>query len=257
MPVQLSSTRSPRVQALRELHDRAGRRAAGRFLVEGPHAVEQALARGLVRELWVRDDLTVETSWPVDVIASAPVIKAVSQTQHPQGIVAVCDIPRVDVKQVLERPGSILICDQLADPGNVGTLIRTAAAVGAAGVILTPGSVDPCNDKVVRSAAGTWFDVPIVDGVPDAEIDRMLKADGRMLIALDAQAPDDLYAMVQAGAIPGDAAWIIGSEAHGLRGAFTPDHVVHIPMVAGVESLNAAVAGSLCLYAHRHAPTNP
>ena len=225
--------------------------------MEGPHAVEQALKRGLVRELWVRDDLTVDASWPVDVIASDPVMKAVSQTQHPQGIVAVCDIPRVEIEQVLERPGPILICDQLADPGNVGTLIRTAAAVGAAAVILTQGSVDPCNDKVVRSAAGTWFDLPIVEGVADSDIDRLISDSGRTLIALDAHASDDLYAMAQAGAIPGDAAWILGSEAHGLRGAITPDLVVRIPMVAGVESLNAAVAGALCLYANRHAQPNP
>ena len=122
---------------------------------------------------------------------------------------------------------------------------------------MTQGSVDPCNDKVVRSAAGTWFDVPIVDGPSDADVDRLIKASGRTLVALDAKAPDDLYAMVQTGAIPANAAWMIGSEAHGLRGAITPDLVVHIPMVAGVESLNAAVAGALCLYAHRHAPTNP
>jgi RNA methyltransferase, TrmH family len=257
VPVQLSSTRSPRVQALRELHDRAGRRAAKRFLVEGPHAVEQALTHGLVRELWVRDDLAVDASWPVDVVASAAVMNAVAQTQHPQGVVAVCDIPRMDIDQILKRPGPILVLDQLADPGNVGTLIRTAAAVGAAGVILTPGSVDPCNDKVVRSAAGTWFDVPIVEGVADSDIDRLVSGSGRTLIALDAQAPDDLYAMAQAGAIPGDAAWIIGSEAHGIQGAMTPNLVVRIPMVEGVESLNAAVAGALCLYANRHAPPNP
>ena len=257
MPVQLTSTRSPRVQALRELHDRAGRRAARRFIVEGPHAVEQALARGVVRELWVRDDVAVDPSWPVDVVASAAVMKVVAQTQHPQGMIAVCDIPRVDLEQVVQRSGPIVILDQLADPGNVGTLVRTAAAVGAAAVILTPGSVDSCNDKVVRSAAGTWFDTPIVDGAADTDIVRAIKASGRILIALDAHAPDDLYALAQAGAIPGDAAWIIGSEAHGIQGAITPDLVVRIPMVEGVESLNAAVAGALCLYAHRHAPANP
>lgn len=241
---------------MRELHERAGRRASGRFIVEGPHAVEHAMARGLVRELWVRDDAQVPADWSIDVTGSAAVIKAVSQTQHPQGVLAVCAIPTTTAADVFSARGSVVILDRLADPGNVGTLIRTAVAAGAAGIILTAGSVDACNDKVVRSAAGTWFEIPIAEGLSPAETQPQVQASGRPLITLDADADDDLYTLVQAGAIAPNAAWVIGSEAHGVDPLWHPDLRVRIPMAAGVESLNAAVAGALCLYAHRHAPAN-
>lgn len=257
MPLHLTSTRSPRVQALRALHERAGRRAAGQFIVEGPHAVQQAIDRGLAQEVWVRDDVTIPADWAIDVTGSAAVMKAVSQTVEPQGVVAVCAIPRTDLAVILARPGQILILDRLADPGNVGTLIRAAAAVGASGIILTAGSVDPCNDKVVRSAAGTWFDVPMTEGHTPEAITQALKTAGRTVVALDGRSERDMYEAIAANRIPQDAAWIIGSEAHGVDPAFTPDLRVRIPMETSVESLNASVAGALCLYANRHAPRDP
>lgn len=253
MPIHLTSARSPRVQALRALHDRAGRRAAGTFIVEGPHAVEHAMDRGLIRELWVRDDVALAGNWPADVIGSVAVMKAVSQTVQTQGIVAVCAIPPMELDHVVARPGQILILDRLADPGNVGTLIRTASAAGAAGVILTAGSVDLCNDKVIRSAAGTWFDLPMAEGITPQDISRSVQGSGRMLVAMDGRSALDLYEAIASRRIPRDVAWIIGSEAHGIDPAFKPDLQVCIPMEAQVESLNAATAGALCLYANRHA----
>jgi RNA methyltransferase, TrmH family len=254
VPLHLTSTRSPRVQALRALHERAERRAEGRFIVEGPHSVQQAIIRGLAQEVWVRDDVDAPADWPVDVLGNAAVMKAVSQTVEPQGVLAVCAIPRMDLQAILAKPGQIMILDRLADPGNVGTLIRTAAAVGAAGVALTAGSVDPCNDKVVRSSAGTWFDVAIAEGLTPDAINRAVKTHGRIVVALDGQSDVDMYEAIHAGRIPLDAAWIVGSEAHGVDPAFNPDIRVRIPMAASVESLNASVAGALCLYANRHAP---
>jgi RNA methyltransferase, TrmH family len=254
VPLHLTSTRSPRVQALRALHERAGRRAEGRFVVEGPHAVQQVIDRGLALEVWVRDDVDVPRDWSVDVVGNAAVMKAVSQTVEPQGVVAVCAIPRMNLETILAKPGQLVILDRLADPGNVGTVIRTATAVGAAGVILTPGSVDPCNDKVVRSAAGTWFDMAIAEGVSPDDINRQVKGSGRIVVALDGQSDVDMFDAIMGDRIPTDAAWIIGSEAHGVDPAFAPDLRVRIPMEASVESLNASVAGALCLYANRHAP---
>jgi TrmH family RNA methyltransferase len=245
------------VRALKELHKRAGRAAQGSFIVEGRHGVDQALAHDCVREIWIREGTDVPGDWPVDVVGSPAVFDAVAPTATPQGVLAVCAIPNIQVGDVLQRAGQVLVLDGIADPGNAGTLIRTAAAAGAGGILLTPGSVDPTNDKVVRSAAGTWFDVPVAMGESAAKLQEQIQGSGRILVGLTAQAPHDLYTAMSAGDIPADAAWLIGSEAHGISAAFTPNIRVSIPMAAGVESLNAAVAGALCLYANRHAPGNP
>jgi RNA methyltransferase, TrmH family len=256
VPLHLSSTRSPRVRALKELHRRSGRQAQGVFIVEGRHGVAQAWGRGHVREIWVREGTEVPEGWSIDVVGTAAVFAAVAPTATPQGILAVCAIPHMQIGDVLDRPGQVLVLDGIADPGNAGTLIRTAAAVGAAGVLFTAGSVDPTNDKVVRSTAGTWFDVPIAVGADARELHPLIRHSGRMLVGLDAQATTDLYAAIESGDITSQVAWLIGSEAHGISTQFEPDMNVSIPMAAGVESLNAAVAGALCLYANRHAPGN-
>ena len=242
MPVRLTSPKSPRVSQLRRLRDRAERRATGLFVAEGPELVRAALHAGAVEESWATEQWLGEFS--PDVVVTDQVLRAAAETEHPQGVLAVCRQPVADLPAVWVTPGQVIVLDHLSDPGNMGTIIRTAAAVGAAGVVLLPGCVDPFNGKVVRSTAGTIFQVPIVT---ETNIDELTALSGRRFIATtagDGISPFHISADSR-------VAWLIGSEAHGLASevAALAETRVSIPMAAGVESLNAAVAAAICLYA--------
>lgn len=262
---RLTSTSSERVKAVRALHDRAGRRKAGRFLVEGPQAVRAALAAVaetgvVVREIIADDDAGLAFADVVDdavalgipvTLVTDRVLAAMAETAAPQGLLAVCDLlVSPSLSTVLDRPGPVVVLDAVTDPGNVGTVIRTAAAAGAAGVLLTPGSADVHNGKVVRSTAGALFAIPVVRGVEVEELAAAVRRGGRTLAVTAGEAADDLFTAARAGRVGERTCWVIGSEAHGVGAAAraAADRFVRIPMAAGPESLNAAVAAAVVLY---------
>ena len=242
MPTRLTSPKSPRVSQLRRLRDRAERRATGRFIAEGPELVRAAMQADAVEELWATERWLGE--FTPDVVVTEQVLQAAAETEHPQGVLAVCRQSLATLTDVWSAPGQVVVLDRIADPGNLGTIVRTAAAVGAAGVVLLPGCVDPFNGKAVRSTAGAIFRTPIV---VDATVDELTALDGRTVIATTADAGQSPFTLI----VESPVAWLIGSEAHGLDPdvASVAEMTVSIPMVAGVESLNAAVAAAICLYA--------
>ena len=220
--------------------------------------------RAAVEAGWVVEVLATAESqtgaWAADqgvrvTPADAKVIEAICDTRTPQGVVAECRLPATELRDALERSGPVVVCEQLADPGNLGTIIRTAEAVGAAGVITTTGSVDPWNPKTVRAAAGSSFRVPIAADQDSASALEQIQATGRTSIALTADAAQEVMACIRELAVAGkpadSLAWIVGSEAHGISGdlAHKADLRARLPMRAPVESLNAAIALSVCLYA--------
>lgn len=211
------------------------------FIAEGPSLVRAALAAGAVEELWATEAWADQ--FDADVIASDRVARAVSETDHPQGVLAVCRQPRADLHAIWNAPEQVLVLDRVADPGNVGTIIRTAAAAGAAGLVLLAGSVDPFNGKAVRSSAGAIFHIPMVSDVASADLAAL---GGRTRIATTAADGTSLFAQPVAQ----NVAWLLGSEAHGLTPEVDAlaDTRVRIPMAPGIESLNVAVAAALCLY---------
>lgn len=239
MPVSVTSTSATRVSRVRALHDRRAREESGRFLAEGPAIVRSALEANLVEELWATEPWL--TDFPADVIATDAVMRAVAETQHPQGVLAVCRQPQWSLAEIWDAPGPVVYLDRIADPGNLGTIIRTGAAVGAAGVLLSPDSVDPFNGKVVRSSAGAICRVPVVPEVAD-----LAGLGGRKLFATTPHGGISLFA----ADLTGQVCWLIGSEAHGLAGELSAsaDCAISIPMVPGTESLNAAVAAAVCLF---------
>ena len=258
---RVTSVKSDRVTAVRALHTRQGRRKTGRFVVEGPQAVRSALAAGVViRELFMDDDAGV--AFP-DIVADAlavgrgvtwadsQVLEAMGETRQPQGVLAICDLlPAGDLSAVMAAAGPVLVLDQLTDPGNVGTVIRTADAVGAAGVLLTPGSADVHNGKVVRSTAGSLFHLPVVSDLEVADAAAAAWAHGRIVAVATGDADLDLFAAVATGRVDDQTCWIIGSEAHGVseQGRASADVAVRIPMAGRAESLNASVAAAVVLY---------
>lgn len=182
--------------------------------------------------------------------------KLLSDTVTPVGLVAVCRQPEVALADVLEAPQLVAVAVETSDPGNAGTLIRIADAMGADAFILSGNSVDPYNAKCLRSSAGSIFSVPVIE-VPDTAelLSKLVSAKLVVLAAtLDGEASlDDVDLTVP-------TAWLFGSEAHGLSvaDAAAADVRVTIPMSGGAESLNVAAAAAICLYqsaaAHRASP---
>ena len=180
--------------------------------------------------------------------------KLLSDTVSPVGMVAVCLVPEVSLSSVLGgSPQLVAVAVETSDPGNAGTLIRLADAMGADALILAGNSVDPYNPKCLRSSAGSIFSVPVVS-VPDTLglISELVNAE----LVVMASTLDGETSLDDVG-LDVPTAWLFGSEAHGLPVAVAAaaDVRVKIPMAGGAESLNVAAAAAICLYqsaaAHR------
>lgn len=186
--------------------------------------------------------------------ADERVIAAIGDAQTPQGIVAECAIPSTSIDDVVSGHGPVVICDRLADPGNLGTILRTAEAVGAPGVLITRGSVDPWNPKAVRASAGSSFRIPVVQVESVRQGADRIRSAGWKVVALAADAPVSVFDVIDGERRRGEdvqrLAWLVGSEAHGItsEGLASSDLRASIPMSPSVESLNAAVSVAICLY---------
>ncbi len=262
---RVTSASSERVTAVRSLHTRQGRRKAGRFVVEGPQGVRSALTAGApVRDLFVDQDTGGAFSPDVAdaervgarVTWVAPAaMAAMSETRQPQGILATCDLlPSRDLDALMAGDGPVLVLDAVGDPGNVGTIIRTADAAGAAAVLLTPECADVHNGKVVRSTAGSLFHLPVVPDVDMSTIAAATRRAGRVLAVTAGDGAVDLFEAVDAGRLGRTTCWVIGSEAHGVGATArsAADLSVAIPLQGRAESLNAAIAAAVVLFVAAH-----
>lgn len=245
--------RSGRVVAAVKLHRHVGRRRAQRFLVEGAHLVEAAAKRGLIRDLFATESaaqryaaLLADLDTPPHLVTDRAA-KALSDTVTPAGLVAVCELPIADLADVLAgTPRLVAVAVQLGEPGNAGTLIRIADAMGAAAVILGGRSVDPYNGKCVRASAGSIFTLPVVVA-PDVDVAvAALAATGLQVLATTV----DGEVSLEAAELSRPTAWLFGSESRGLSAqlARRADHRVRIPMSGSAQSLNVAAAAAICLY---------
>ena len=234
-----------------KLHRHTGRRRAARFLAEGPNLVEAALRRGLVSDVFATEDAAARFA---DLLAGTPTqlvteraAKALSDTVTPVGLVAVCAIPDAGLEQVLaEAPTLVAVPVGVSEPGNAGTIIRVADAMGADAVILAGPSVDPYNGKCLRASAGSIFSIPVIaEPDTDAALTGLRDAGLQVLATvLDGSVSLDDVDLAR------PTAWLFGPEAHGLP----PDVVelatarVRIPMAGNAESLNIGSAAAICLY---------
>ncbi|MFZ0324014.1 MAG: RNA methyltransferase [Actinomycetes bacterium] len=254
------------VNAARRLTKRSFRQVDGRFLVEGPQAVREALARATGYGLAVHDVfVTAEAAGrhPELVEQSAALGLAVRrvgrdvmadlcQTVTPQGIVVVCDVLDVPLEPVLAAaPRLVALLAEVRDPGNAGSVLRAADAAGADAVVFSSGSVDAYNGKVVRASVGGLFHVPVVTDVDVAEGVQKLRAAGLQVLAADGSGEIDLDEAERSGRLTRPTAWVFGNEAWGLpqERRSAADAVIRIPIYGQAESLNLATAAALCLYA--------
>lgn len=237
-----------------KLHRPAARRRAGLFLAEGPNLVEAALRSGAVERVFATEAATERFA---GLLVDAPVrlvteraAKALSDTVTPVGLVAECRSIAAQWSQVsADSPRFVVVAVDVSEPGNAGTLIRVADAMGADAVVLADNSVDPFNGKSLRASAGSVFNVPVVPAGDAAVVAENFTARGGAVLAttLDGELSLDDADPVLAG----PCAWIFGNEAHGLDSATAAlaTHRINIPMRGGAESLNLASAASICLYA--------
>lgn len=285
--VWLDNPRADRVKRVHRLTRRVGRERGGRFLAEGPQAVREAVAAH-ARAHDVIDELYLTAAalerWP-DVVTAAraagltplgtsdAVMSALTDTVSPQGLLAVCRTVDHPLDTVLDAvlaasgtPGALPLLAVLVhgrDPGNAGTVLRAADAAGAAGVVLTEASVDVHNPKVVRSTAGSLFHLPVCQGAALADVVAGLRARGVVVLAADGAGDHDLDDLLDdAERDPGallrrPTAWLLGNEAWGLADdtRALADAVVRVPLRGSAESLNLAMAATVCLYASSRALT--
>ncbi|WP_245782070.1 TrmH family RNA methyltransferase [Granulicella pectinivorans] len=246
----VTSRANARVKQLRAATSGNARLSGGLIAIEGETLVHEALRSGLLlKTVFVSERRVVPRGLPagVEVLrCSNEVLQSAVETQSPQGIAALVLPKQWDLAEALRGEPLLLVAVGLQDPGNLGTLIRSAEAFGATGVLTTLGTVNAWNQKALRASAGSVFRMPVV-AVTEAELVG-LKARGIRLFAAVAAGEN----VVAAGAadFTQDCALLIGNEGAGLGQKFIDlaDALITIPCPGPVESLNAAIAGSLLLY---------
>jgi TrmH family RNA methyltransferase len=258
---------SPRLKAARRLNKRAFRQRERAFLAEGPQAVAEAFHCGAqVTDLFVtvpartrHRDLVAEISAagiPVHVV-SGEVMDELAQTVTPQGLLAVCGFVDVPLAEVASRtrPALVALLANVRDPGNAGTVLRTADAAGAHAVVFADASVDPYNGKCVRASAGSLFHLPVVAGARLEDVVVALRESGLRIVAADGRAGRSLDDPEVQARLAGPTAWMFGNEAWGLPPELVAlaDEPVAVPIYGRAESLNLAAAAAVCLYASARA----
>lgn len=248
MSESISSNSNPKIKYVRRLQsDGRFRRKEGVLVVEGTRWISELVDAQIRPSVllctadWLADHQKLLEEWGERPLTITPeLMQEISDTQTPAGVLAVIDQPQ---NRWPEQPTFLLLLDGLRDPGNLGTLLRTAAAAGVEGVILAPGCVDPFNPKVVRSTMGALLRLPIWRA-GWAEIEGLTAATRLYLAAGEG---DTLYTAVD---WTQPATLIIGGEADGAgsHARELAHNLIAIPMARNTESLNAAVAGSVILF---------
>ena len=263
----ITSPKNPRIRELRQLHSPKGRREQGLFLLEGTHLLSEALATHWpLHSLYFTPDWErhhpilcsgIPTGVPTYAVSEA-VLQVLATTTTPDGVVALAHrrpfAPQPEAHSPAFRLG--LALETLQDPGNVGTILRTAVAAGADGLWLTPDSVDPDHPKLLRASAGQWFRLPPrVLGDPEAFF-AACHHQGIQILATTSQG-SRIYWEVD---LRPPTLILLGNEGSGLSQGWLDwaDHHVLIPMHPQVESLNVGISAGLILYeAYRQRQQSP
>lgn len=244
----ITSVRNRRVVEAAALARRRDRRARGQYLVEGPNAVAEVLAEDLVDTVFVTEALAADyVTAPAEVLVVADhVLERLADSRTPQGVVAVARLVTAELADVVGRGVLVVLVDP-SDPGNAGTVIRTADAAGAVGVVLAGDAVDPFNPKAVRASTGSICHLPIVLDVPVEDVVAACRAAGQWVVALDMGAEQDVEILAQDDR---SVAVLLGNEAQGLPADLVGqvDAVLSVPTYGRAESLNLAAAAAVTLY---------
>ena len=256
--IRLTGSQNPLIKEVRALKNKSSREEKSLYFIEGARFVAEALKENIgIRYVVVSETFSSDTDSEEllkkleDIALSSYMVPdslftSISDTKSPQGILAVINLERKQLKDA-ELSGSLLvILDTIKDPGNMGTIIRTADAAGCAGVIVPDGCVDVFNPKVLRSTMGSVFHVPIYHCDNVSEAMKLVRECGFILCASHLEGSVSIYEADLSGQI----ALIIGSEANGIGAetAENSDILLRIPMEGRAESLNASVAAGIMIF---------
>ena len=235
----VSSLQNEKIKNLSKLLQKKYRDEEGKFLVEGEHLVEEAKKSGLLLEVIKCEDYLGDYDVPTTLV-TYDVLKKLSNTVNPQRIIGV--VKKVEEKELGNK---ILILDDIQDPGNLGTIIRSSMAFNIDSIVLSEASVDVYNDKVIRSSEGMFFHINIVRRNINGLINELHKNEYKVFgTKVDGgTAVDKVY-------LPNKFALIMGNEGNGIKREILDlcDEYVYIDMNSKVESLNVGVATSIILY---------
>ncbi|CAG9619575.1 TrmH family RNA methyltransferase [Sutcliffiella rhizosphaerae] len=245
----IESVKNNQVKQWKKLHKKKEREKSGTFIIEGFHLIEEALkVNDLVEIIIISEDRSIPKHWEfneIELIYAVPsVLKEISETETPQGVTAICRIPKNN-QQTINQHHKLLMLDQVQDPGNVGTMIRTADAAGMDMVILGEGCADLYSSKVIRSTQGSIFHLPILRG----ELSDYIKLCKLQNIPVYGTALTN--GVVYHEMKPSSSfALILGNEGSGMseNHLVQTDKNLFIPIHGKSESLNVGVAAGILMY---------
>ncbi|MEK5441583.1 TrmH family RNA methyltransferase [Fredinandcohnia sp. FSL W7-1320] len=244
---RIESNKNPQIKQWKKLHTKKERDKSRTFMIEGFHLIEEALKSDVViQELIISETTDIPSEWIVDdlsiTIVTEKIMQEISDTDTSQGVAAVCEQYSVKEGGKISR---LLLIDAVQDPGNLGTMIRTADAAGIDAVIIGEGSVDVYNSKVIRSTQGSIFHIPIIkENLHDTIL--KLKQNGIKVYGTSLKDAVD-YKQASVGE---SFALIVGNEGNGVEPELLDktDQNLYIPIFGRSESLNVAVAAGILLY---------
>lgn len=254
----ITSNQNPVIKEIKALKTKKGRDEKNLYFVEGIKVIEESLTEPVeVVRLLASEDFAdspmgkgllekAQKSGIQVLLVTNNLYKEVSDTETPQGVMAVIKSNPASLEDMIAGNKFLVLLDSIQDPGNMGTIIRTADGADAGGIILSKGCVDPYNPKVLRSTMGSVFRVPIYSSSNLAGTVGKLKSAGYILCAAHLKGTVNYFELDKNP----KTAFIIGNEANGLSGetASLADVLVKIPMPGRAESLNASVAAGLLMY---------
>ena len=253
--MELTGLQNPVVKAAAELKQKKYRTQNGLYLAEGLRTAEEAVAYKAVETLFyvaTDDDRTMRLLEDAAmqniklVCVNENVMKKIADTETPQGIIAVCKMRQPKLENLLASGKMLLVLDRVGDPGNIGTMLRTADAAGIGGLVLLKGCADIYAPKTVRSSMGSLFHIPVLSGVSEQEFVSTAKKAGYDLLVTCLDGADNLYKADLSGRI----AFVMGNEAGGVSETLLEkaDKRVDIPMAGRAESLNVAMAAGIVMF---------
>ncbi len=254
----ITSSQNPLVKDIKALKIRKNREESKEFYIEGERFIEEALKeKEQIKRVFVSESFLNKRAYsPIfsalekekadSCIVPDKLFREISDTENPQGIIAVMEMKQCGLSDFINSEGFVIILEALQDPGNMGTIIRTADAAGCRGIVVSKGCVDIYNPKVLRSTMGSIFHVPICfsDSLTSTIVE--IKSKGFRVLGAHLSGALTVYE----ADMRGKTAIIIGNEANGMsdEAALLVDQLLKIPMPGRAESLNASVAAGILMY---------
>ncbi len=253
--MEITALQNPLIKETAELKQKKYRLQRQKFLAEGLNTVEVAISCGVAEAIFYTHTEDVRmlnllkqaASENVNsVCVSDRVMKKIADTETPPGLVAVCKMQRLKLEEMLAEGKMLLVLDRVSDPGNLGTIVRTADAAGFGGLVLMRGSADVYAPKAVRASMGSLFNLKVLDGIEEKEFIVAAKKAGYEILVTSLKGDVSLYETD----LSGQLAIVMGSEIGGVSGTFMEASAkkVFIPMEGRAESLNVAVAAGILMF---------